>query len=271
MRNWIYISLLCLFTMPCHATKVQKTLYGYDGSRDCVINRPTENVAFGSTVWSYEQNNRKNNDERAARFLSKDIIGCSLLDFGCNEGGVLLACRRLGASTITGVDYNAWCIEQAKKKVKQNAIPDAHFLVGDMENKGLYQRLPTADTVFLLAILDTSQFAHKQAIIADVCRHAGNTLYYEGHQTKDSHVKRMYELLIYTDFTRFEYLGHYDGRMLIRCSRELITSKEIPKGAITSDSPETNLQSAREIYVYTDSPTNPTFGANCHLIQYVSR
>lgn len=250
---------------------IEKEVYIYDESQDMVLNVPTTNVAYGHAVWSYEVNNRPNSDERAGRFRSRDIVGCSIMDFGCNEGGVLFACRRLGAGKIIGIDYNAWCISSARKKAKEQGVKGAIFVVGDMENKGLYTNLPTVDTVFLLAILDTSGFANKQAVLSRISRFAKKALYYEGHVTAESHVRRMYELLLFTDFTRFEYLGRFDGRILIRCGRELYGSRNVPRGAVTSDSSDEALRKSKEIYVYTDSKRNPPFGANCRLIQYVDR
>lgn len=275
MQLKLYLICFFLFSFIPFKGYVQQTqtklVYCYDPALDMAVNIPVANVAYGSPLWSYETNNRSNNEQRAARFFPQDIIGCSLMDFGCNEGGVLLACKKLGAKEIIGIDYNAWCIEQARWKALQNGLTDTHFLVGDMETKALYAQLPDVDTVFLLAILDTSNFSSKQAILSQVARHAKKALYYEGHVSLESHVKRFYELFLLTDFTRFELLGRFDGRLLIRCSRELITEKELPAGAITSDCPDPILIHANEIYIYTDCPRNPAFSVNCRVIQFVKR
>lgn len=272
LKNFLYSFFwLCLIPAQGHVNTIPKFMYHYDPITDTATNTVVENVAYGSPIWSYEVNNRSNSDERAARFRQDDLINCSLMDFGCNEGGVLFACRKLGASVLIGIDLNAWCIEQAQKKAAQAGLSDAYFFVGDLENKALYHNLPLVDTVFLLAILDTSNFVNKPAILSRIANHTKKALYYEGHVSPESHVKRLYELLLYTNFTRFEYLGRFDGRILIRCSRELLTLKDLPAGAITSDHPDHLLQQANEIYVFTDSNRNPPFGVNCRLIQYVLR
>lgn len=272
LKSYLALVVLCLIPVKGYVQQtVPKFVYCYDPAVDMVSNIPIQNVAYGSPIWSYEMNNRSNNDERAARFFPQDIVNCSLMDFGCNEGGVLLACKKLGAKEMIGIDYNAWCIEQARWKALQSGLTDAFFLVGDMENKGLYTQLPKVDTVFLLAILDTSGFSNKQAILSQIAFHAKKALYYEGHVTPESHVKRFYELFLHTDFTRFEFLGRFDNRILIRCGRELISQKDLPPNAITSDYPDNILIHANEIYVYTDCPRNPAFSVHCRLIQYVKR
>lgn len=271
LKKYLLYLALCFIPAQGHVTTLNKFIHYYDPTTDSVKNIPVDNVAYGCPYWSYEDNNRSNNDERAARFLPEDIVGCNLMDFGCNEGGVLMACRRLGAGIIIGIDINDWCVARARQKALAANMPHTCFLTGDMENKGLYVNLPQVDTVFLLAILDTSNFANKQAVLSNISRLAKKALYYEGHITAESHVKRMYELLVYTSFTRFEYLGRFDNRILMRCSREVLNANQLPSGAITSDHPDEILQQASEIYVFTDSQKNPAFGPNCRLIQYVNR
>jgi len=250
---------------------VEKYLYFYSPQGDRVLNRVISNPEYGSLTYSYQEYNREDNKIRASEFLPKDIIGKSILDFGCNQGGVLFACRNIGAHEITGVDLNPWCIKEALALVKEQKIENANFYVGDMENRALLSTLPQADTVLLLAILDTSNFANKISVIANVSRFAKETLYYEGHVTPDSHVIRMYELFIATDFTRFEYLGRFEDRVHIRCSRKLMAEPELPPNAITSDYDEQALLNAEEIYLFTDSPRNPPFSKTCRLIQFVKR
>ncbi len=252
------------------AKGVAKPLYKYDHERDLVLNVMVENTPWGGQDRSYELD-RDDNAVRVSRFRPEDIVGKSLLDFGCNEGGILFACRKLGAADITGVDLNSWCIEQANRSVASKNIPNARFLVGDIENSVLLTSLPQADTVFLLAVLDTSAFVNKTAVIAKVSKLAKHALYYEGHKFQNSHVPRMYEFLISTDFSRFEYLGKHENRVLFRCGREMINESQIPTGAVTTDKSEQDLLNAKEIYVFTDTPKNPSFSNKCTLIQYVRR
>lgn len=248
-----------------------KLLYGYDPAKDRTVNTPAENQTFGSPVWSYEQNYREDSLLRASRFYQKDIAGKTLMDFGCNEGGVLFACRSLGAAGLTGIDNNAWCIGQANARAAREQAHDVRFLTGDMENQAFLASLPKVDTVFLLAILDTSSFANKTAVIANISRFAKGALYYEGHQTIESHVRRMQEFFLATDFTRFEYLGRFNARIFMRFGREMMEACDVPKDAITSDHPDSIVQNAEEIYWFTDSTRNPPFGFRCRLIQMVRR
>lgn len=253
------------------ARNIDKYCFYYQQQYDIAVNKMVQNPEYGSEEWSYDEKLRQKPEVRAARFHPEDIVGKSLMDFGCNQGNVLLACRQLGAGAITGIDINAWCIEQVNKLVTEQNIQDAKFIAGDMENIALLTNLPQVDTVFLLAILDTSIFVNKTAIIANVSRFAKQTFYYEGHEGPLSHVARMFELYITTGFTRFEYLGTFEHRPLIRCSREMIDSSQLPPEAITTDHPDSELLNASEIYVFTDSPRNPAFGVKCKLIQFVKR
>lgn len=256
---------------PSLKTGINKYVYLYDKKMDVAFNQVMANPEYGSRLTPYQENNREDNRIRVSLFFPEDIVGKSILDFGCNEGGILLACRNLGATTLTGVDINPWCINKANIRVSDQKIKDAHFYVGDMENRAFLSSLSMSDTVLLLAILDTSIFVNKTAVITNISRFAKHTLYYEGHVTPESHVQRMYEFLISTTFTRFEYLGRFAGRVLMRFTRDLIDKDQLPPNAITSDDPDAKLLSASEIYLYTDSPKSPPFSNKCRLIQFVKR
>ncbi len=272
LKSWIVLCFI-LLAIPMQGWSVaqqEKKIYQYDPQKDSVVNEIIMNHKYGVEGFSYEKQ-RGDHKVRVSRFFPEDIVGKTIIDFGCNEGGILFACADLGAKRVIGVDYNEWCIGRAQKKAKKKERKNATFLVGDMENKGLFARLPQADTVFLLAILDTSHFANRRAVLTNVSRMAKRAFYYEGHCSPSTHVKRMYEMLLYTPFTRFEYLGRFEGRIFIRCGKELIDPSEIPAGAVTSDSSEAEMLQAEEIYVFTDSSANPPFSSRCRLIQYVKR
>ena len=249
---------------------IPKHYLRFDPRREVIYDEVKINFSCGSDDIPYQEI-REDSHVRACRFHPKDIIGKSILDFGCNEGSVLFACKKLGASSITGIDLDARAIERAKKFALENKIKNADFFVGDMENSAFLSTLPKVDTVFLLAILDTSQFVNKTAVIARVSQFAKSTLYYEGHANNSNHVPRMYELLISTNFTRFEFIGLLEKRPFIRCGREIYQESDIPQGGITSDASDAELLSASEIYLFTDSIKNPPFGTNCKLIQFVIR
>jgi ubiquinone/menaquinone biosynthesis C-methylase UbiE len=256
---------------PSPTKSISKYVYLYNEHMDVAFNQEVKNPEYGSSYKSYQENNREDNRIRVSQFYREDILGKSILDCGCNEGGVLFACRNLGAKAITGFDINPWCIRHADEVVRTQKITDAKFHVGDMENRAFLSTLPISDTVLLLAILDTSIFVNKTAVIANLARFAKHTLYYEGHVSQASHVPRMYELLFATDFTCFEYIGRFAQRILIRCTRDIINKDQLPSNAITSDATDTELLSASKIYLFTDSPRNPPFSSKCTLIQFVNR
>lgn len=247
-----------------------KYLYTYDQAADRVINQKIDNHVFGTPNYSYQKQYRPTGGTvRASRFLAKDIVGQSILDLGCNEGEVLLACHQLGAREGFGVDYSEWCVGRGRAAADALKMDNVHFILGDMENRAVWKLLPHVDTVLLLSILESSVFANKFAVVSHAEKLAQKVLYYEGHETKESHVRWMYQLLVWTSFSRFEYLGNFDGRALIRCSRERMSVQEIPSGATTSDATEEEMHNAEEIYVFTDTDRNPSFGPKCRLIQYV--
>lgn len=250
---------------------MDKFIYSYDKQDDKVRNNVIRNYAFSSEDGSYEKTyERDNSEERVSHFHSEDVVGKSILDFGCAEGGVLLACLKRGAEKVVGIDHNPWAIATAKEKASRKTAA-AEFICGDMENKAFLTKLQPADTVLLLAILETSDFSSTEGVIANVSRFAKNAFYYEGHYSPESRVRPLYELLIFTDFTRFEYLGRFDWRILIRCGREIYDESQVPDDAVTSDDSEEELLGAEEIYVYTDADKNPAFSRNCRLIQFVKR
>jgi predicted RNA methylase len=247
-----------------------KYLYTYDFDTDQVVNQRINNHVFGTPSYSYQKQYRPNGGAvRAARFREKDIVGQTILDLGCNEGEILLACHQIGAKEGFGVDYSSWCICQGRASANTLGVDNVHFMVGDMENRAVWQLLHPADTVLLLAILESSTFAHQFAVVANADRLAKKVMYYEGHQGKESAVRWIYQLLVWTSFTRFEYLGKFEERILIRCSRELMLPHEVPPGAVTSDASDETMREAEEIYVFTDTDRNPVFGPRCRLIQYI--
>lgn len=252
----------------------EKNLYVFDEAQDKALNKSMKIRGYGSENYTYDRAEDEWSRKRVARFHAEDLEGKSVMDFGCNQGNILFMCKERGAVAITGVEHNAWCVEQANNRVAEEHLENAKFVCGDMENLALYRNLPKADTVLLLAILDTSEnaFGNKAAIIGNISRMAKNTLYYEGHKRPESHVRRMYEFMAYSDFTRLEYLGKDDqGRPLMRFGRELIDQSQIPTGAVTSDSTQEEQLNASEIYVFTDAKRNPAFSDKCTLIQYVTR
>lgn len=250
---------------------IEKEVYSYDSVQDRVVQSKARNIAFTTKRSSYTQAcERKGPTERAAYFFKEDIFGKSILDFGCDDGGVLLSCLELGAEKVTGVDYNPQAIDIAKKTARARSLQDAFFFCADIENKAFLTTLEKADTVLLLSVLGTSEFSSQQSVIAAACRFAKHVMYLEGHYSPESRVRPLFELLMFTDFTKFEYLGRNDLRILLRCSRELLSKERVPHLAITSDDPLERQYEADEIYIHSHSKKFPVFSRRCRLIQYVS-
>jgi SAM-dependent methyltransferase len=249
---------------------IDKYIYYYDKLADKVKIKIMRNTAFSSEENSYSHTfERTHSNERASRFISEDINGKSIMDFGCDDGGILIACKQLGAGKIVGIDLNPIAIERAKEAAAKKSIKDSSFFVGDIENKVFLSSLDPVDTVLLLSVLGTSEFSSTESVIANVSRFAKSVMYYEGHYSPESRIKPIYDLMMFTDFTRFEYLGRYDWRIFIRCSRELISESQVPEHAITSDDLDEKQYAAEEVYVFSNAKHNPVFSRTCRLIQFV--
>src|ERR1700733_6698306 len=157
-----------------------KYLYHYDQDKDLIMNQKTCNAVFGSPGYSYQRQYRPSGAAiRTSRFLQKDIVNQTILDLGCNEGEVLLACHQLGACEGFGVDYVEWCVQKGRDSARALGIESAYFMLGDLENQAIWKRLPAVDTVLLLAVLGTSTFANKFTVLANAERLAKKVLYYE--------------------------------------------------------------------------------------------
>ncbi len=248
--------------------------YYYD-KQNIVVNKTVDSAPYGKPGSNYGRSSLGKSFERLRRMRKEDIEGKDIVDFGCNEGYMLFAAKEMGARKITGIEYNPWCVEQAKKYIRKHSIQDAEFICENLENFTMYRNIKPVDTVFFLAVIDSSMFLNRNAVVAQIASKTKNALYFEGHNAErwklQSHVYRFFQFMNLTDMTRFEYLGTYEGRVLIRFGRELLHAYELPKHAITTDSSESEQLQAKELYVYIDSKKNPSFGNNCSLIQYVIR
>jgi ribosomal protein L11 methyltransferase len=57
------------------------------------------------------------------RLIERHIAsGMHILDFGCGTGVLGIACVKLGASRVVGIDNDSWCIENAKENIILNNV-----------------------------------------------------------------------------------------------------------------------------------------------------
>lgn len=160
--------------------------------------------------------------QRIRLFDPLDFTGRSVLDLGCNLGGMLFEARRLGATRLTGVECEPALIERAE------AISVSHgagirFICADIEDIFATEMLDAHyDTILLLAVLYTSPFRDRNKLLAQIAQRC-DVLYIEGHHGQE--FAWYFNLMEWnTDFTTFRMMGRSTDqeridRPLMRLSR----------------------------------------------------
>ena len=160
--------------------------------------------------------------QRIRMFDTVDFAGKSVLDLGCNLGGMLFEARRLGAAQLTGIECESALIERAV------SINDSHragirFICADIEDIFATDTLDERyDTILLLAVLYTSSFRDRNKLLAEISQRC-DVLYIEGHNGQD--FAWYFNLMEWnTDFTTFRMMGRSSDqeridRPLMRLSR----------------------------------------------------
>src|SRR6266481_841524 len=87
-------------------------------------------------------------DLRYLKFLIPE--GARVLELGCGTGDLLAA---LKPSFGVGVDFSAGMIAQARQAYPDQAYPDLHFMVGDIEDAAFVRSLPGPFDV--IVVVDT--------------------------------------------------------------------------------------------------------------------
>lgn len=111
--------------------------------------------------------------------LKADINGLRVLDMGCGTGilGILAAMR--GASSVVGVDFDEWCVENTKENLEINGIKNMSVVFGDasaLENQGVFD-------IILANINRNILMADMPAYIAHLNR--GGRLFMSGFYEED--------------------------------------------------------------------------------------
>jgi 2-polyprenyl-3-methyl-5-hydroxy-6-metoxy-1,4-benzoquinol methylase len=119
--------------------------------------------------------------------VSDDLTGKTVLDLGCNLGGVAQECYRRGARKVVGIDFNSDYIECARDLARFNG-EQINFLEIDMAKPGLIEGFINeyfkgeVDIVFCLAI-DKHIGLDRVFHILDSFK--PQTIYWEGSAAKD--------------------------------------------------------------------------------------
>jgi len=178
-----------------------------------VINKEYNNYhKVGNTV------GKRNCEERIKEFDVEDIRDKTILDIGCSMGGMMISAVGVGAKKCIGLEYNRESVDFIKKYCTENNISNIDARLQDIDDFDWFRTIEKVDTVFLLSILNTSNFSEKDALIS-IANRLGKVLYIEGH-SGENHLSYMKKLYYHTDYTSFSHKYVVDGlgkRPLIRC------------------------------------------------------
>jgi SAM-dependent methyltransferase len=161
---------------------------------------------------------KRNCEDRVKEFDINDIKGKHILDIGCSMGGMLIASYKLGATKCVGLEYNKTSVEFANKYCMDNDLSNIDIKLQDIDDFDWFRNIEKFDTVFLLSILNTSNFSEKDSLIS-IANRIGKVLYIEGH-SGENHLSYLKKLYYHTDYTLFTHKYVTDGlgkRPLIRC------------------------------------------------------
>ncbi len=163
---------------------------------------------------------RDKTDERLKLFRVEDIAGKRVLDAGCNMGGIVNHCMKLGARQVTGLDFDSAAVQRARGLYSN---PRSVFRCDDLDNP--LAALEPHDTVMFLSVYGTKELEDRNSILS---RLAGlsQVMYFEGHHG-DAPRDYAWVLLKYGGFQTIEFLGYTNdelrddsvGRPFFRCDR----------------------------------------------------
>lgn len=65
--------------------------------------------------------------------LSVDHIGKKVIDVGCGTGALAIMAQKRGATDLTAVDIDEWCIENSRENFETNGCQNVRLLLGGIE------------------------------------------------------------------------------------------------------------------------------------------
>lgn len=68
-----------------------------------------------------------------AELLESNLAEKSVLDMGCGTSILAILARMRGATPITAIDIDTWCVENSKENIALNRLSDIEVLLGDAE------------------------------------------------------------------------------------------------------------------------------------------
>lgn len=105
----------------------------------------------------------KDRKDRLKFFNKKDFKGATVLDLGCNAGGMLNRAKEWGAKETLGIDYD------------QELNPD---IVADLDEFDF--KIPDFDVVMILSV--TKWVKDPKRLVEEAEKKCRKVMYFEGHQ-----------------------------------------------------------------------------------------
>lgn len=113
-----------------------------------------------------------------AEILDMDLAGKNVLDMGCGTSVLAILVSMRGATNVTAIDIDNWCVENSIDNIRLNDVSNIEVLQGDAS------LLPGRKFDVILANINRNILLADMHIYAD-CLADGGNLYISGFYTED--------------------------------------------------------------------------------------
>ena len=113
-----------------------------------------------------------------AEILKTEMQGKSVLDMGCGTSVLAILASMKGASNITSIDIDDWCVENSLENIALNGVKNIHVLLGDASSLiGKHFDIIIANINRNILLNDMEKYS--------ACLSEGGNLYMSGFYTED--------------------------------------------------------------------------------------
>ncbi|OXS77033.1 hypothetical protein B1B04_01120 [Lysinibacillus sp. KCTC 33748] len=148
---------------------------------------------------------QRNNNMRLKKFKieESDICSKTILDLGCNAGGMLFEIQKLYPAKCLGIEYGIDKVVLANKIAAYSNLKNLVFQQADIDNINLSEFNKTFDVVLCLSI--EGHLKNKKKLFELLGKVTGNLLLFEGNANTD--IYEVKEILMKVGFNYIEDLG----------------------------------------------------------------